>query len=233
MQSNSGTQKVKSAEHPARLLSRSLRRIFTYFVNGLIIIIPLAVTLWILIWVFNLVDGMLGPLLNLTIGHHIPGLGFAIIIVCIFLIGYVGATFGRRKAFDFMERNVTRIPIVGAIYGGTRQILESFSTASKSKFMQVIFMEFPRKGAYTVGFVTSQVTDRNGKRFLNVFVPTVPNPVGGFLQIVPESDVVKTDMSMNDAMKLIISAGNISRKDIADMLSQVPKPGSKGTVLET
>jgi uncharacterized membrane protein len=216
-----------------RTFNKSPRRIFAYFVHGLIIIIPLAVTLWIIVWLFNLVDRMLRPVLEWAFGRPMPGMGFAIIIAGVILIGYLGVTFGRRKVFDFFETQIIRTPVVGSIYGGVKQVLESFTTTSSSKFLEVVFMEFPRKGIYTVGLVTSEVKDRNGKKILNVFIPTAPNPTSGFLQIVPESDVVKTAMSIDEAMKLIISAGKVSRKDIADMLLKVPESGSKGKVLKT
>jgi uncharacterized membrane protein len=213
-----------------RFIRNSPRRIIIYFVRGLIIIIPLVVTIWVLVWVFDLLDGMLAPILEWAFGHPVPGLSFAIIITSVVLIGYFGIKFGRRKAFDFFERNVIKIPVVGTIYGSARQILDSFTTTSSSRFLEVIFMEFPRKGIYTVGLVTSEVKDREGKKVLNAFIPTAPNPTSGFLQIVPEADVIRTSMSVSDAMKLIISAGEVSRGDIADMLGQIPEPGSKGKV---
>ncbi|MDP2730087.1 MAG: DUF502 domain-containing protein [Dehalococcoidales bacterium] len=211
---------------------RSPRHVITYLMHGLIIIVPLAVTLWVLIWIFNIIDGMLAPILRWAFGRPMPGLGFAIIVVSVILIGYLGIKIGKKKAFDFIESNVIRIPIVGSIYGGTRQIITSFTTSTNSKFLEVVFIEFPRKGIYTVGLVTSEVSDRSGKKVLNVFVPTTPNPTSGYLQIVPESDIIRSTMSVNDAMKLIISAGKVYNKDIANMLLQVPESESKGTVLE-
>lgn len=227
-------QRLKSyADSFKRFCYRSPHLIITYSVNGLIIIVPLAVTLWVLVWLFNLVDGMLAPILEWSFGRPMPGLGFAIIIISIIVIGYFGVTFGHRKVFELFERNVTRLPVIGSIYGGTRQILNSFTTTSGNKFLEVVFMEFPRKGIHTVGFVTNSAKDRNGKKVLNIFIPTAPNPTSGFLQIVSESDVIKTTMSVDEAMKLIISAGKVSRKDIANMMLQVPEPKSKGKVLKT
>jgi uncharacterized membrane protein len=224
MQGNSGVPRDKKIPGSiTRFFCASPRCIVNYFVHGLIIIIPLVVTLWIIVWLFNLIDGMLSPILVWFFGRPMPGLGFAIIIVSIALIGYFGIKIGHRKAFDFLEARIIKIPIVGAIYGSTRQILEGFTTTTSGKFLEVVFMEFPRKGIYTVGLVTSEVRDRNGKNVYNVFIPTAPNPTSGFLQIVPESDVVRTSMSVSDAMKLVISAGKVSRKDIADMLVQVPE----------
>ncbi|MFC2067875.1 DUF502 domain-containing protein [Chloroflexota bacterium] len=208
-----------------RFLFDSPRLIGSYLIHGLIIIIPLAVTIWLLIWFFNLIDGILGPVLEWLFGRPIPGLGFLIIIALVILIGLLGVRIGQRKFFDFAESRIMKIPVVGTIYGSTRQILNSFNTTNDN-FLEVVFMEFPRKGIHTVGLVTSEVKDRNGKKVLNVFIPTAPNPTSGFLQIVPESDVIKTTMSVDEAMKLIISAGKISHKDIADMLLQVPEAES-------
>jgi uncharacterized membrane protein len=211
----------------------SPNRLVTYFVNGLIMIIPLAVTLWILIWVFQMIDGILAPILDWAFRRPMPGLGFAIIIISITLFGYFGIKIGHRKVFGFFERNFIKIPVVGAIYGSTRQILDSCTTSSNSKFLEVIFMEFPRKGIYTVGLVTREMKDKMGNKLFNVFIPTAPNPTSGLLQIVPESDIVKTSMSINDAMKLIVTGGKVSREDIADMLLQVPDLEGKGAIHKT
>jgi uncharacterized membrane protein len=198
------------------------RRLVVYFTHGLIIVIPLGVTIWIIAWLFNLIDGMLGPIYTWGFGRHIPGLGFATIIVCTVVIGYFGYKAGWRKIFGLFESWVVKIPIAGAIYGSTRQILESFTVPSGKKFLEVVFMEFPRKGIYTVGFVTSEVVGKDGHKVLNVFIPTAPNPTTGFLQIVAEADVVHSSLSVSDAMKLVISAGKVSRQEVADVLVQVP-----------
>lgn len=233
MQDNSSTGKwAVFKQYPARFFSYSARFVITHLAHGLIIIIPLVLTIWVLGWAFNLVDQILNPLLTWTIGRSIPGLGFIIIITSVILIGYFGKQFGHRRIFDFFESQVTKMPVIGAIYGSTRQILTSLTANPHEKFLEVIFMEFPRNGTFTVGLVTSKVQDSQGHSILNVFIPTAPNPTSGFLQIVPESDVVKTTMSVNEAMKLIISAGKVSREDIGDMLSQVHEPASKKKVLK-
>lgn len=197
-----------------RSLRSSARHIGSYLVHGLIITVPLAVTLWVLVWFFNLVDGMLGSVIEWIFGRPVPGLGFFVIFVLLTLIGLLGVKIGRRKSFDFLESRITRIPIVGSIYNGARQIMDSFATTKDSKFLEVVFMEFPRRGTHTVGLVTSEAMDSNGKKVLNVFIPTAPNPVNGFLQIVPESEVVRTTMTVDEAMKLIVSAGRVSHKDV-------------------
>lgn len=211
-----------------QFIRKSPAHLVTYLVHGIIMVIPLGVTIWVIVWLFNLVDGILSPILEWVFGRPVPGLGFAIIITSTILIGYFGIKTGHRKAFSFFESYIIRIPIVGSVYGNIRQILESFTVSDGSKFLEVIFMEFPRTGIYTVGLVTSEAKNKDGKKVLNVFIPTAPNPTSGFLQIVPESDVVHTTMSISEAMKMIISAGKVSRDDIADMLMQVPHRKAQG-----
>lgn len=225
--------RMKVTSEVRRFFCNAPRGLFNYFVNGLIIIIPLAITIWVLVWVFGMVDGILGPLLTRVFGRPIPGLGFVIIIALIVMIGYLGITFGRRKIFNLFETSVMKIPVVGTIYGSARQIIDSFSPSSTSKFLEVVLMEFPRKGTYTVGLVTSTAKDKNGKNILNIFIPTAPNPAGGFLQIVPESDVIKTSISVNDALKLIISVGKVSPDNIADMLIEAKDLEIKDSFLKT
>ncbi len=228
-------QKVKGLTGSViRFFCISPRCLATYLVHGIIIIVPLAVTIWVIVWVFKLVDGMLAPVIVWGFGRPIPGLGAAIIVTAVVLVGYFGLKFGHRTVFDFFETQFIKIPVLGAIYGGTRQIIQSFTANSDAsyKFLEVVFIEYPRKGIYTVGFVTSEAKSKDGKKILNVFIPTAPTPAGGFLQMVPESDVIRTTMSINDAMKLVISIGKVSHKDIADMLVQVPEPQNQDKVLK-
>ena len=97
------------------------RHIVRYFIQGLIIVLPLGVTLWVLIWLFNLVEGLLAPVLALGLGRHIPGLGFAIIVILVLLIGFLGMKIGQTKFFDSIEKHFIRIPGIGSIYGGTQK----------------------------------------------------------------------------------------------------------------
>jgi uncharacterized membrane protein len=154
-------------------------RIAKYFVNGLIMIIPLAVTIWVIAWLFNTIDGLLAPVLLWIFGHSMPGLGAAIIIAGTVLIGFFGVRVGHRRAFGWIESSFIRIPVAGAIYDGVRQIVRSFSGKNNKQFMDVVFMEFPRRGTWTVGFVTGESIVR-GEKMLNVFIPTAPTPFGVF-----------------------------------------------------
>lgn len=129
----------------------SLRRFAAYLVNGLIIIVPLAVTVWVIIWLFDIVDGLLTPILNWAFGRHIPGMGFVIVVALVVLIGYIGFKIRQRKAFGTIEARIIKIPFLGTIYGFTRQILDNFTTTSSEKFLGVVFMEFPPPGHFLTG----------------------------------------------------------------------------------
>jgi len=134
---------------------------------------------------------------------------------------------GSTKFFDPVEKNIVRIPGVGAIYGGTREILNAITPGNSDKFLEVVMLEFPRKGIYAIGLVTKETQNTDGEKYLNVFVPTSPTPTGGYLQIVRESEVVHTSMSMSDAMKLIVSIGRLSKEDFACDLTKCADSSKK------
>lgn len=199
------------------------RCIFKYFIHGMVMITPWILIVWIILWSFSLIDGVLAPVFAWAFGRSMPGLGFAALTLSFVLVGYMGVKIGHRKVLDFLEARFIKIPALGMIYGSTKQILNSFTTTGIAKFLEVVFIEFPRKGIYTIGLVTSEMLDGDGKKILNVYIPTVPNPTNGFLQIVHESDVVHSSMPISDAMKLVISAGKVSCSDIADISKSFPE----------
>ena len=105
------------------------------------------------------------------------------------------------------------------LYNGIKQILESFSAPGKTGFMNVVLVEFPRKGMRTIGFITNESYDKSGERLLNIFIPTAPNPTSGFLQIAREDEIIRTNISVEEALRMVVSAGRISIKEIGDTLS--------------
>jgi len=191
---------------PWRWLGRKLR---AQFLMGLIVSIPIIVTVWILYLVFSAVDSFLNPLIEPIMGHTIPGLGFGIMIVLIYLIGVVADNFIGKKLIQYAESLLSRLPLVRQLYAGIKQIIESFSKPSKAGYMEVVLVEFPRVGMRAIGFVTNETSDSSGKKLLHIFVPTSPNPTSGFLQIVEEDKVTRTKMSVDDALKVVISAGRV------------------------
>ena len=220
-------QEKDSVSRAYSYLKVSPRRIAGYFIRGLIIVLPLAITLWVIVWLFNLIDGFLAPILDTALGRHIPGLSFAIIILSILLIGSIGVKIGRRRFFESIEKRITVIPGAGAIYGGIREITNTFNTGNTQNFLEVVLVEYPRKGIYAIGLVTKENMDEKGNKVFTIFIPTAPSPAAGYLQIVPESETIHTSMTVGDAMKLIISIGRVSKEDFASRLARSAQPNKE------
>jgi len=194
-------------------IGRKLRR---QFIAGIIVTIPIGVTVWLVIWIFTSIDGILQPAVSSILGRTIPGLGFVILIVLVYLAGVMASNFGTRRLVDYGQSLLNRIPIIRPIYSSIKQIADSFS-ASGAGFKQVVIAEF--QGTRTIGFVTNESLDKAGNRLLYIFIPTTPNPTSGFLQIVKEEDVIQVDTSVDDAMKMVVSAGKVLPEGISDKLS--------------
>jgi len=195
------------------------RKLRAAFLTGILIVVPLGATVLILLWIFNAIDDVLQPIIRSVVGRTLPGVGFGATIVLIFLIGVIASNVGGRKLVHYGESLLARVPLVRQLYTGIKQILVSFSTPSKAGFLQVVLVEFPKKGMRAIGFVTNESYDRSGEKLLTVFIPTSPNPTSGYLEIVRETDVVRTDISVDDALKMVLSAGKVSLKEINDKLT--------------
>ncbi len=203
-------------------LSWLLGKLRTHFFAGILITVPLGLTIWILVQIFNWIDGFLRPVIEPIFGGTIyTGIGFGITIVLIYLVGVIASNVLGRRLLRYGESLLERVPVARHVYTGIRQILQSFSEPGKTAFMQVVLIEFPRKGTRTIGFVTNESSDESGRKLLNAFVPTAPNPTSGFLQIIEEGEVIRTDMSVDDALKMVVSGGRISPKEVQDKLFAV------------
>lgn len=190
-------------------------RLRTYFFAGLLVLIPLVVTIGILSWLFNIFDGFLGPYIYDWLGRPMPGLGLIATLVLIFLIGVVTTNIVGRRLMGAVDEALHRIPLVRSIYSMTKQMSDSIFQSRQVGFQQVVLVEYPRRGLYQIGFVTGmmegplqqELASRGGERMLNVFIPASPNPMSGYLVIVPERDIQFLGMSVQDGLKLIISGG--------------------------
>jgi uncharacterized membrane protein len=187
------------------------RALLHRFVIGLKIIIPVAVTLFVLFWVLGKIDNILQPIFTNYIGRRIPGIGLISVVVLVFIVAIIVSTRpGRWLTYTF-ERLILHIPLLRSLHNAIKQIFESFTTqAEGTSFLYVVFIEFPKEGMKTVGLVTNRFTSDSGEELLHVFIPTAPNPTNGFLEIVKATDVTPTDMSINDALKMVMSAGKVA-----------------------
>jgi len=189
-------------------------RLRTYFLAGLLALIPLVVTVGILSWLFNVLDGFLGPYIYEWLGRPVPGLGLVATLVVVLAIGMIATNFAGRRVLAGVDIALQRIPLVRTIYSTVKQMSTSLLQGGQD-FQHVVLVEYPRRGLYQIGFVTGKIegplqeelTARVGERVLNVFVPATPNPMSGYLVMLPERDIHFLPMSVQDGLKLVISGG--------------------------
>lgn len=185
-----------------------------YFINGLLILLPGVITVYVLIFSLVTLDSILGNLITRLVGRPIPGAGSILTILLILATGIVTTNVIGRKIFSWAELLFRKIPILKHIYQSVEQVIKAFSGSSDlQRFQRVVFVEYPRKGIYTLGFVTNENTpefdDVVGEKSITIFVPTTPNPTSGFCIVVPARECIALNISVEDAFRTIISAGII------------------------
>jgi uncharacterized membrane protein len=187
---------------------RHLRRTFT---KGLFVVIPLGITIFILKFLFNFVDGILGPhlaMLYSSITHHpgyIPGLGMLTGVIVIYLAGLAAGNILGNSFFHWADGMLARIPVVKSVYTSSKQLTEVFREG-RSAYSRAVFVEWPRKGVRAIGFVTAEVI-HDGELYIVVYVPTMPNPTSGFALYFRPEEVYDCGMSVEDAVKFVVSGG--------------------------
>ena len=197
-----------------RSLIVTLRRQFT---TGLIILIPLIITIFLLIWLFRMLDGILGRYFAHLFGAYVHGVGFVSLFLLIWLVGLLGRTYLGGKLNRLKDMIIERIPMVGSLFSSIKQVSDGLLEMDASNFEQVVMIEYPRRGLYAIGFITSRssasVTDQGSPseihRMVHVFVPTVPNPTSGYLLLIPENEIKLLALSVEDALKVVLSLGVI------------------------
>ena len=177
-------------------------------IAGLLAIVPIALTFWILRFLFRFLDSFTAPILK-NLGLEIPGLGIILTLLLIFLLGLFITNVLGRTIFNWGEKILAKLPLVNTIYNAVKQITNAFSGKSMKDFKQVIFIQYPRKGLWTMCFVTNQSKNESGDEFYHVFVPTTPNPTSGVFIVIPQKDAVHPDISVEEGLKSIISGGII------------------------
>lgn len=179
------------------------------FVAGLVVLIPVVATIWVIKWLFDLIDGILAPAFKPIFGQEIPGFGFVAVVILIYLLGLLITNVLGKRLVQFSQSLVDRVPVVSQVYNAFRQIIDSLMMSQKGAFKEVVLIEFPRPGMRSVAFVTSRLKDNSGQELLTAYIPTAPNPTSGFIEIVTPDRVIPTNMSVEDAMKIVLSAGMV------------------------
>ena len=186
-----------------------------HFGAGVLVVVPIAITVGILYWLFINLDNVLQPAIEAIWGRPLPGVGVGLAIILVYVVGIIASNVFGKRLVHWGESLLAQVPIFRQLYRGVKQILESFSRPRRTGFMQVVLIEFPRKGMQAFGFVTNEMRDESGRRRLNVFIPTSPNPTTGFLQVVKEEEITPTNISVESALKMIVSAGRVLPKEVS------------------
>jgi uncharacterized membrane protein len=207
-----------------------LGQLRTTFLRGIGVIIPLVLTFWFFRALLNAVDGIFSPLLEQWIGMRIPGLGFVTMLVMILLVGLFTRNLVGRLFFAWFENILRSIPFVRSVFTAVKDLVGAFALDGKGKtFRQVVMVEYPRKGLYTIGFVTNEMpysrSGRGKKTFLNVYIPNPPNPTSGVLILVPKKEAVELALTVEQGLKLVLSGGIV----IPDLLTgkKLTRKGTK------
>lgn len=191
------------------------------FLTGLLLVAPLAVTIWGLRVVIGIVGGSITPLFTPYLPEalsHLPNivwdiLNTAIVLILLTLLGYISRLVLGKFVGAMAERFIQRVPGVGGFYNSVKQFIETFGAKDRAQFSKVVLVQFPRAGAYTIGFLTNTGQGEPHRNFPEerwaVFVPTCPSPVNGFFMYLPATEIVELDMSVGDGMKIVISCGAV------------------------
>ena len=187
-------------------------RIRNYFIAGIVVLIPIGITVYLTIFFISISSKILPKEINPNhyLPYNIPGVEILTSIILITLIGWLSLSFLGKKLLGLFNSVLRKIPILRTIYSAIGQMTETFTKTDKEK-KNVVLVEYPRKGSWAVGFATKEnsgeISKKTNKKLINVFVPTTPNPTSGFLLMFPEEEVIYLDLTFEEASKFIVSAG--------------------------
>jgi len=232
MSNDDGTSSPdKDADSPSEAADRKRKkhalsfgqRMRAYLFAGILVIAPISITFY-LAWLFiNFVDSKVTPLIPLQYNPEtylpfaLPGLGLLVLIVALMLVGAMTAGFFGRLWTRFSEQLLARMPVVRGIYSAVKQILETVLAQQSNAFREVVLVEYPRRGIWAIAFITGrtegEVQNVTEEECINIFLPTTPNPTSGFLLFVPKNDLITLSMSVEEAIKMVISGGIVTPPD--------------------
>jgi uncharacterized membrane protein len=198
-----------------------------YLLTGLIVWLPLAITIWVLLWLIGMLDAVFGGFLSIfaavtPVGlapgiellRHIPGLGVLLVFSVMLVTGALVANVAGRWWIEQWDRLFTNIPIVKSIYNSVKKVSDTLFSSNGNAFRTAMLVQYPRAGSWTIAFQTGapigEVASHLGDDFVSVYVPTTPNPTSGFFLMLPKSDVIELDMSVDEALTYVISMGSVA-----------------------
>ncbi|GAB7564420.1 DUF502 domain-containing protein [Methylobacillus methanolivorans] len=191
----------------------------SYFITGLLVLVPLCITIWVLSTLIGLMDQslLLLPVAwrpEAQFGRAIPGIGAILTLLIVFGTGVIATNFFGKRIIQFWEALLARVPVVKSIYYSVKQVSDTLFSDSGQAFRKALLVQYPRQGSWTIGFLTGQpggdVANYLQGEYVSVYIPTTPNPTSGFFLMMPKADVVELDMSVDEALKYIISMGVVA-----------------------
>ncbi len=188
----------------------------SYLLTGLVVWLPILITIGVLRFIIDLLDNTLALIPKAyqpeqLIGHYIPGLGVVLSLIILLVTGIIATNYFGQRLVAWGESILSKIPLVRSIYKTVKQVINALMSTNSEAFRKVVLIEYPRKGLWTIAFQTgtanSGINNKTKEELISVFVPTTPNPTSGFLMMLPRNDVIELDMSIDEALKFIISLG--------------------------
>ncbi|MDO4433644.1 MAG: DUF502 domain-containing protein [Alysiella sp.] len=210
------------AEPSSGGIAKALKK---YLITGILVWLPVAVTIWIITHIISATDRIITFIPNQWqpanyLGFHIPGLGFVIAVVVLFVTGILAANILGRKILEGWDSLIGRIPVVKSIYSSVKKVSESLLSDNSRSFKTPVLVPFPQPNIWTIAFVSGSVPQAlaiglpEGEKYVSVYVPTTPNPTGGYYIMVRESDIRELDMTVDEALKYVISLGMVMPDDL-------------------
>jgi uncharacterized membrane protein len=199
--------------------NESIRR---YFLSGVLVVVPIILTYLVLKFLFEAVDGILEPWLTGLLGYYKTGLGLLTTVLLILLAGVLTRNFIGHKLYRYGDKLLVRMPVIRPIYSAAKQLLEAIAMPSTNSFKEVGLVEYPRRGAFALCFITKYIdiyTDGSPRKYATCFVPSTPTPVSGMVILVPVEDVTPLTMSVEEGVQFLVSGGVASADSITPKIA--------------
>ena len=184
------------------------------FGRGLVVIVPVVITFWVLNMLFTAIDGIASPIFDRVFEQHIPGIGFITMIIVILIVGTFSRNLIARTIFKSFEKLISTIPLARTIYTAMKDIINALQPGKKGRsFREVVLIEYPRPGLWTIGFVTNEISVKNTQlpeEMISVYLPNPPNPTSGFLILLPRKEARVLNMSVEEGLKFVLSGGIVT-----------------------
>jgi len=186
-----------------------------YLLAGLLLWTPIAITIWVITWVFDALDNVLPVALRSEVlfGVHVPGFGVLVVVLFILITGFLAANLIGQKLVEVWEGVMRRIPLVRSIYSSVKQVSDTILSPNGQAFRQAVLVQYPRHGSWTIGFLTgtpsAEVASHLPADCVSIYVPTTPNPTSGFFLMMPRTEVVELSIGVDAALKYVVSMGTV------------------------